>query len=275
MKSLFKVFGIIALVAIIGFSFAACSDDDGGGTGGGGGGTGGGGNTTTYSLDGVWEFSDGTQINASGSTGIVKTFGSDFSGSYPLFTDAKNKGYIQIGSQFWRNLTGTGNLAWSGQELLVTWSGNSNNATGTSWGNCTFTMSADGQTLFRTSGSQVLTLRRVSTYSLDGVWEGYEGTQINVSGSTGVYKAFGSDFSGGYPLFTDAKNKGYIKLGDACWRNLTSTGTLTWSGQVQTVIWSGNNNNATGTGWSSTILFTLSANGQTLTVDGGGIWRRK
>jgi hypothetical protein len=43
MKNLFKVFGIIALVVVIGFSFAACSDDGGGGTGGGGGGTGGGG----------------------------------------------------------------------------------------------------------------------------------------------------------------------------------------------------------------------------------------
>jgi len=43
MKNLFKVFGIIALVAIIGFSFTACGgDDDGDGTGGGGGGGSGG-----------------------------------------------------------------------------------------------------------------------------------------------------------------------------------------------------------------------------------------
>jgi len=40
MKNLFKVFGIIALVAIIGFSFAACGGDDGDGGGGGGGGNG-------------------------------------------------------------------------------------------------------------------------------------------------------------------------------------------------------------------------------------------
>jgi hypothetical protein len=38
MKNLFKVFGIIALVAVIGFSFVACGGDDGGGGGGGGGG---------------------------------------------------------------------------------------------------------------------------------------------------------------------------------------------------------------------------------------------
>jgi len=40
MKNLFKVFGIIALAAVIGFSFAACSDGGGGGGSGGGGGGG-------------------------------------------------------------------------------------------------------------------------------------------------------------------------------------------------------------------------------------------
>jgi hypothetical protein len=35
MKNTFKLFGIIALLAIIGFSMAACSGDDDGGTGGG------------------------------------------------------------------------------------------------------------------------------------------------------------------------------------------------------------------------------------------------
>jgi len=42
MKNLIKVFGIIALVAVIGFSMAACSDDEDDGSGGGGGGAGGG-----------------------------------------------------------------------------------------------------------------------------------------------------------------------------------------------------------------------------------------
>ncbi|MDR0301394.1 MAG: hypothetical protein LBI04_03670 [Treponema sp.] len=39
MKNTIKWFGIIALVAVIGFSMAACGDDNGGGGGGGGGGT--------------------------------------------------------------------------------------------------------------------------------------------------------------------------------------------------------------------------------------------
>ena len=36
MKNVFKLFGIIALVAVIGFSLAVCSGDDDGGGGGGG-----------------------------------------------------------------------------------------------------------------------------------------------------------------------------------------------------------------------------------------------
>jgi hypothetical protein len=55
MKNTFKVLGIIALVAVIGFSFVACGgDDDGGSSGGTGGGGGGGssggisGGTVTY-----------------------------------------------------------------------------------------------------------------------------------------------------------------------------------------------------------------------------------
>jgi len=45
MKNVLKTFGLIALMAVIGFSMAACSDDGGGGPGGGGGGGGGGGNS--------------------------------------------------------------------------------------------------------------------------------------------------------------------------------------------------------------------------------------
>jgi len=43
MKKFTKIFGIIAMVVVIGFSMAGCDDGSGGGTGGGTGGTGGGG----------------------------------------------------------------------------------------------------------------------------------------------------------------------------------------------------------------------------------------
>jgi len=45
MKNTLKVLGIIALVAVIGFSMAACSDDDAGGGGGG---------STDSALNGTW-----------------------------------------------------------------------------------------------------------------------------------------------------------------------------------------------------------------------------
>jgi len=113
----------------------------------------------TYSIEGVWEITDGTQITISGSTGIYKVFGGDYS-SLPLFADAKNKGYIKLGDQFWRYITSTGNLTWSGQELGVTWSGNNNIATGTGWTNCTFTMSADGRALTRTASNVTVAVRK-------------------------------------------------------------------------------------------------------------------
>ena len=54
MKNFVKYFGIIALVALIGFSMVACSDDGGGGGPGGGGGGGGGGGSSA-SIIGMWE----------------------------------------------------------------------------------------------------------------------------------------------------------------------------------------------------------------------------
>ena len=54
MKNAIKLFGIIALVAVIGFSMTACGgDDDDGGGGGGGGKT-----PTTADLVGTWEYSN-------------------------------------------------------------------------------------------------------------------------------------------------------------------------------------------------------------------------
>jgi hypothetical protein len=63
MKKTFKLIGIIALVAIVEFSMAACSDDSGGSGGGGGGNTpggggGGGGGSGTASIIGTWDIID-------------------------------------------------------------------------------------------------------------------------------------------------------------------------------------------------------------------------
>jgi hypothetical protein len=104
-----------------------------------------------------------------------------------------------------------------------------------------------------------------TTQSLDGVWGTSNGSRITVSGSTGVRSAFSPNASG---YTQSAIDKGYIKLGDQVWRNLTSTGNLTWSGQVLQINYNTSDPNvATGTSWVNGTL-TLSADGQTLSVTG-------
>jgi hypothetical protein len=152
MKNLFKVFGamrsiaIIALVAVIGFLMAACDifdDDDSG-------------DTVNTSLNGVWE-SNGIQITVSGSTGVITQFNT----TSAIWNDAKNKGYVNVGDQVWRNLTSTGNLTWSGQDLRVQhYTSSPNVAVNTIWGDTTFTMSANGQTLTVNSGGVTWTRKQ-------------------------------------------------------------------------------------------------------------------
>jgi len=148
MKKVIKLIGIIALVALIGFSFASCGDvgDDGVNTGG----------NTTQSLDGVWVNSVGMQVTVSGSTGILSAF--IYANLNAVSQSSIDKGFLKVGSQFWRNLTSTGNLTWSGQEAMVQFATSQPNiATGTTWsGNRTFTMSANGQTLTTTEGTNTI-----------------------------------------------------------------------------------------------------------------------
>jgi len=94
------------------------------------------------SLDGVWGETGayGRVVTIKGNTGIFKEFSSN-----ALIQSGVNKGYYTIGGQYFRNLTKTGDLTWSGQELGLTGSGS--NATGATWRDCTLTLSADGQTL--------------------------------------------------------------------------------------------------------------------------------
>ena len=102
------------------------------------------GGSSSYSLNGVWENTNGKQVTVSGNTAIINSFGSPST----LTLDAINKNYVKIGDQDWRNLTSTGNLTWSGQALIIMfYTSTPNVATGTSWVNCTITMSTNGQTI--------------------------------------------------------------------------------------------------------------------------------
>ncbi|GBU29393.1 hypothetical protein R84B8_02957 [Treponema sp. R8-4-B8] len=335
MKNFFKLFGVIALVAVIGFSMAACdvgSDSTtttttyavtvNGGSGSGsyapgatvsisatassgqtftswtvisGGATLAnansanttftmpanavtvtanftGGGSPNLSLDGVWKAGNDTVYQVVTISGNIGTFTS-YNGTDTLWLDAINKGYVQISSsQYWRNITSTGNLTWSGQELRVQhYTSSPNVAIGTSWGNCTLTMSADGQTLTVAGGN---TYKRVNT-SLDGVWKAGNDTVyqiVTISGNIGTF----TSYNGTDAVWLDAISKGYVQIGSSqYWRNITSTGYLTWSGQELRVQFNTSSPNvAIGTSWGNCTL-TMSVDGQTLTVADGNTYKRQ
>jgi hypothetical protein len=222
---------------------------------------------TSYSLDGVWE-AGAFKMTISGNIGVYSAFGT-FGASNAVWNDALSKGHINVGDQCWRNITSTGNLTWSGEEKLVQYNtSNPNISIGTSWTNKTFTMSADGQTLI--VGTNTFTR---SNHSLDGVWEA-GAFQMTISGNTGVYSAFGT-FGASNAVWNDALSKGHINVGDQCWRNITSTGNLTWSGEEKLVQYNTSNPNVSiGTSWTNKI-FTMSADGQTLTVGTNTFTRKR
>jgi len=111
------------------------------------------------SINGTWEYTSSSstgggggnptpgiqhsQITVSGNTGRLTRR------SYsPLEQDAINKGYYDINSIMWRNITSTGNLKWSGQTLAVLHRTSTPDIAGAAqWYNCTITMSANGKTI--------------------------------------------------------------------------------------------------------------------------------
>jgi hypothetical protein len=94
----------------------------------------------TSSLDGRWlRENNGTVYTISGSSGVFTQIGTS-----AVYQDAARKGYIKVGDQAFRNITQTGNATWTGQILLVDYTGTSN-ATGTSWNNFTMTINSDGR----------------------------------------------------------------------------------------------------------------------------------
>jgi hypothetical protein len=290
MKNTFKMFGIIALIAVIGFSMVGCPEGNndshthsygstwssnstqhykqcscgekidvenhvgnpctvcGYNSGGG------------FSLNGVWVLG-GHKVTVSGSTG---TFASILT-TDPVWLDAIDKGYATIGGQLWRNITSTGNLTWSGQELQITSQVHGvPPATGTSWGNRTFNMSADGQTV-EVNGN----IWTRGNHSINGVWV-LGGHKVNVSGSTGTFVIISTSD----PVWIDAVNKKYATVGGQLWRNITSTGNLTWSGQeLQITSQVHGVPPATGTSWGNRT-FNMSVDGKTIEVN-DNIWTRE
>jgi len=229
--------------------------------------------SANLSLDGIW-VGEGNfmEVTVSGSKGVISTLGT----LNTLGESAKSKGYIKLGDSYWWNLTSTGSLTWSGQQLTVSYNTSAPTvATGTGSRDTTFTMSANGQTLTvsNTYGTDTFTRKVSGNYSLDGVWGASDGSRVTVSGSTGVISALGVTT----PLHQSAIDKGYYYVGGQFWRNITSTGALTWSGQVLNIQYNTSSPNvAIGTIWRD-ATFTMNANGQTITVvnsAGTAAWTR-
>jgi hypothetical protein len=97
MKNALKLFGIIAFVAVIGFSMISCGDDGDDGQG--------------DLLNGTWDRGD-IIVTFSGSTGVFTQINS---GS--VWEPVLNNGLIKIGDRKFRNITYEDNLKWTGQEL--------------------------------------------------------------------------------------------------------------------------------------------------------------
>jgi hypothetical protein len=108
--------------------------------------------TPNTSLDGIWICEGYCKVTINGNSGILNIFyNPDALGQSSL-----DQGFVTYNStQWWRNLTKSGNSTWSGQQLTVSYrTSNPNVCTGVGYGqNVTLTMSADGQTLTATSPS--------------------------------------------------------------------------------------------------------------------------
>jgi len=97
---------------------------------------------TTYSLNGVWETSWGEVVTISGNTGVTTHFGT----VGPLTQDAISKNYLTIGGQAFKNLNNTSGLTWTGEMNGINYNNSAPNvAIGSSFRDCTITMSANGQ----------------------------------------------------------------------------------------------------------------------------------
>ncbi|GBU29595.1 hypothetical protein R84B8_03168 [Treponema sp. R8-4-B8] len=227
---------VIALVAVIGFSLAACDfiggdDDDN--------------NNVNISLNGAWkQDSSGTITTIVDRDGFI----TQISGAWQ---SVKNAGNITIGSKFFRNITKTGNNTWSCETLIY------NTSTfATSWTNSTITLSANGKTFTENIPSLnnlIVTYTKLDNNLLNGAWkQDSSGTITTIVDRDG----FITQISGAW---LSVKNAGYITIGDKFFRNITKTGNNTWS--CETLVY---NTSTFATSWTISTI-TLSANGKTFT----------
>ena len=129
-----RTLGIAALIAVIGFSMAGCAQMSS--------------LLLPPSIEGVWKSDNGHTVDISGSTGTFVVISSDGS-----WTSAVEKGFVKIGDLKFRNIKSSGDLKWSGEQLMVTYNTSTFVASSTKWERCTFTLNKDGRTL--TAGNTI------------------------------------------------------------------------------------------------------------------------
>jgi len=97
--------------------------------------------------------------------------------------------------------------------------------------------------------------------SLNGVWVIIADFEFHIEDSTGIVtKEQTTD-----PLLLDAVKKGYSGVGTQLYRNLKSSGHLTWTGQESFIRYnSGAPTVATGVNWRD-ISITMAADGKSIT----------
>jgi hypothetical protein len=126
MKNHIKWFGIIAFVAIIGFSMVGCDLN----------------NNDYEGLNGDWDAGD-RQVTFNDDKGFFK----DFTGG--IWLQAKNAGQINIGDQCFRNIAKSDDNKWTCEIRVY----NTNNMSETLyWTDCTITLMANGKIRIVTSG---------------------------------------------------------------------------------------------------------------------------
>jgi hypothetical protein len=332
MKKIFKLIGILAIAAIIGFSMAACGGDDGDDiyqqtsglaapvltvTPSG----------TTYHFSwtsvtgalgynvyararassggGAWTdwFSESTSQTSNTLDGSALggyTFEFKIAAYNAYGTEGAMSNVVSVtisgGSSGGRLPAPTGltATAYSPSAIILTWnavtgaigykvyaslssssgfvSANTQNTTNTLGGgdpNTTYYLKVAAINVYGEEGvmSNVVSARTLSagTYSLNGTWacKEYLGMQITVRNNTTGYFSSLPSYNL-IPSYISAVNKGYIRVGDERWRNISNTGVLTFSAEERLVT-SNKDDVATGTSWGD-VWFTLSDDGHTLTM---------
>jgi hypothetical protein len=95
-------------------------------------------------LDGTWKSGGGMIVTFNGNTAVIKQLQPNSTG---YAKSAEDKGFIKVGTTYFRNLKKTGALTWAGQILGITFNTKVPDvAVGTTWVDCTITLSADGKT---------------------------------------------------------------------------------------------------------------------------------